>query len=77
MLPEFYDVIDSLSVPEKRFPHVWLLPYLKVPQRIKIFHTNPTKKREPILSAQIRVTRGQDFGWKKSGSITSNWRFSQ
>ena len=33
-------------------------------------------KLSPEEARQLREERDQSFGWKKSGSITSNWRFA-
>ena len=67
---------DLVSSTRNRYLNKWRNTLRKLSQPIQ-----ELSKRSEMLSVdelrQLRVERDQHFGWRKSGSITRNGRFSQ
>ena len=67
---EKHQMVESTSLEHLIFP-------LRLFRDLRGFEIRTSRKRDPGLAdpiQQLRSTREQNLGWKKSGSVTSNWR---
>jgi hypothetical protein len=69
-----------ISTLEKRERDLWMSAFRKLDKLLERMGFLRVSKKNDKLSReearQLREERDQNFGWKKSGSITSNWRFA-
>jgi hypothetical protein len=69
-----------ISTPEEREMELWMSALRKLVKPPEIMGFLRVSKKNDKLSPeearQLREERDENFGWKKSGSITSNWRFA-
>jgi hypothetical protein len=69
-----------ISTLEERKSDQWmseLRRLVKPAERMGFFRVHKNNDKLPTEEArQLREGRDENFGWKKSGSITSNWRFA-
>ena len=74
-----YRKLLMISTSEGRERDVWmsaLRKQVKPLRRMGYFRVYKKNNKLSLEEArQLREERDQNFGWKKSGSITSNWRF--
>ena len=68
-----------ISTLEKRERDLWMSAFRKLDKPLErmgfLRLSKKNDKLSPEEARQLREERDQNFGWKKSGSITSNWRY--